>query len=320
MTYYSYSEKVIDLRTIYFNFKATLKLAGWVVTSSGTGSAGTYNASGDNIVAYTDFGSNSWFVVAHPTLDGYQRYLCFQMSTTNNTHQVRIKMAWDPYNSGSPSATVVPTSADQQILLGSGTDASPTYASLFSSSGSGPDQNIYCMAGDSTEKFSFYLFCYKNNAAPIDTSLQALVMMQRLNSNALDIDPYVYAAQSVPIFGTTTSDWGNAGSGQPFGWYKKGLSGSAFIRYPICYYGSDSSTSIPGQFGSNPYDTSITLLPMIFMRTTGGQTGIKGTAVNMHLSPTARGSLATGSVLFTRDKLYFGPHLVINHDGSSIRV
>ena len=320
MTYYSYSEKVTDIRTIYFNFKAALKLAGWVVTSSGTGTSGTYNASGDNILSATDFGSNSWFVAAHPTLDGYQRYFCLQFNSVTNPHQARIKMAWAPYSSGTPSATVVPTSADQQILLGSGTDAVPTYASIFPNGSSGPNQNVYCMAGDSTEKYSFYLFCYKSGTASTETYLQSLIMMQRLNANALDIDPYVYSAQSSPNFATTSSDWESSGNAQPFGWYKKGLAGAAFIRYPICYYGSDSGKSILGQFGSNPYDNSITLLPMIFMRTTGGQTGIKGTAINMNISPTGRGSLTTGSVLSNRDKIYFGPHLLINYDGSTIRV
>lgn len=321
MTYYSYSEKVTDLRTIYFNFKATLKLAGWVVTSSGTGTSGTYNATGDNILSATDFGSNAWFVAAHPTLDGYQRYLCFQFNSTVNPHSVRIKMAWAPYSSGTPSATVVPTSADQQILLGSGTDASPSYASLFTSINSGPDQNVYCMVGDSTEKYSFYLFCYKNNTAPTDTSLQALIMMQYLNStNTLDIDPYVYSAQNAPNFSSTASAWDGTTVTQPFGWYKKGLSGAAFIRYPICYYGPDGSGNILNQIGSNPYDSTINLMPMIFLRTTGGQTGIKGVAANMNVSPTSRGSLTTGSISTTRDRIYFGPHLLINYNGSSIRV
>ena len=321
MTYYSYSEKVTDLRTIYLGLKTALKQAGWVVTSSGTGTAGTYNSTGDAITLFTDFGPNAWYVAAHPTLDGYQRYFCFQIGSGSSVHQARIKMAWAPYSSGSPSATVVPESADQQILLGSGTDASPTYASLYSNSFSGPDQNVYCMAGDITEKFSFYMFSYKSNTAPVDTYLQALIMMQRLNStNALDIDPYVYSAQNAPTFSSSVSAWDSTTSAQPFGWYKKGLSGAAFIRYPICYYGSDSSSTIMGLIGSNPYDSSLNLLPMIFMRTTGGQTGIKGVAANMNVSPAGRGSLTTGSVVTTRDKLYFGPHLVINYNGSTIRV
>ena len=205
MTYYFYSEKITSQQEAFFNFKEKLKLAGWSITSSGTGTSGTYNATGDNIITAANLGIRGWYVASHPSLDGYQRYLCFQMGSSVTDGNARIKMAWAPYSSGSPNANTVPTSADEQVLLGSGTDAAPTAANLISSTVA--LNNIYISCGDVTEKYNFYLISYINVIAPTSDTINGIFLMQSLsNVNSLDIDPYVYhAIGGGPSFSTISN-------------------------------------------------------------------------------------------------------------------
>jgi len=111
--------------------KETLKLAGWTVPRSSDGT--TYNASGDQITsggsgANGMANSRAWFVVQSP--NGEHQW-CFQRGTSNNTSW-RVKVsALDGFTGGAPSATQVPSATDERLLHGSGTDASPTTATLF---------------------------------------------------------------------------------------------------------------------------------------------------------------------------------------------
>lgn len=85
------------------------------VTHGGTGAGGLNN-------------NHAWFRIQEP---GGVREWTFQRSTVNDT-QWRVKVsALDGFTGGSPGATQTPSAADENVVHGSGTDASPGYATLF---------------------------------------------------------------------------------------------------------------------------------------------------------------------------------------------
>lgn len=108
--------------------KFVLKLAGWTIKCSGTGTAGTYSASTDLIVNQgTSFGGmgviRSWWVAEDPA---GLRQLCGQ-TIVAGSNQSRLKFSKGAkFIGGSPNANTVPSAADEQVLHGSGTDASPS--------------------------------------------------------------------------------------------------------------------------------------------------------------------------------------------------
>lgn len=81
--------------------------------------------------------AGAWAVVrGRPFTDGqttYYREILFQVDGAGN-----VRILYSPratFVQGTPGAVRVPTASDQQILLGGGTDAAPTYAALFAAGG-----------------------------------------------------------------------------------------------------------------------------------------------------------------------------------------
>lgn len=121
--------------------KTQLKSAGWTVTSSSDGYS--YNASGDQITSggAGPGGMNNakaWFAIQMPSST---RSFCFQRQTTigaNTSYLWRVKYSYDAaFTTGSPGILQVPGAANEKVLLGGGTDASPTFAALFAQSTDG---------------------------------------------------------------------------------------------------------------------------------------------------------------------------------------
>lgn len=116
-----------------YAWKTLLKAAGWTVTTSSDGT--TYSAVADVITTGASganglANSKAWFVIANPAGPS----LCFQRSTSaNETWRVKFS-ARAGFTGGSPGATQVPSATDEgTAMLGSGTDASPGFATLFPS-------------------------------------------------------------------------------------------------------------------------------------------------------------------------------------------
>jgi hypothetical protein len=109
-----------------FNILDTLLDAGWTVSCSSDGT--TYNASGNQISSAGSgaggLNNNSaWFVVRDP---GGRREYAFQRGTTAGLWRVAFSEL-ARFTGGSPSATIVPTASDSQVIEGSGTEASPGF-------------------------------------------------------------------------------------------------------------------------------------------------------------------------------------------------
>lgn len=312
MSYFYFNSKYLNHISYFWNFKELLKQAGWVVTSSGTGTGGIYNPSGDSLINSTDFGIRSWYVASHPTLDGYQRHLCFQLGNSQTTGTGRIKIAWTTYSSGSPSANTTPTSSDEQILYGSGTDASPTMAGIMHATDL--NNNVYMSAGDVTEKYNFYFISYPNLTAPIANTTHTLFGMQYvMDADPLDIDPYIY----LNIFSMNNDSlFIQSGFYRALAWYRKGMIGSQWLGYCMSFFGggSDSNTLI-GKVGNDLYDNSVSVFPSIFARAFEVSSGIKGTTKDINFTLSTRDPLFTLSINGIRDKIYITNNIIINHSG-----
>lgn len=116
-----------------YELKNILTGSGWTVVSS---SNGTTFSAGDNITGTTSLaGSNRWFIVQEPTGVGGRQW-CFQRTSDNATWRVKISPL-NGFGGGSPSTTRVPSATDEGVIIGSGTDASPTGGQLL------PTDNTY---------------------------------------------------------------------------------------------------------------------------------------------------------------------------------
>lgn len=135
-----------------YALKTLAKAAGWTVPTSSDGT--TYSAVADVITTgSTGAGgmdnAKAWFVLANPAGPSF----CFQRSgTVNETWRVKYSGV-SGFSGGSPSATQVPSAADEgTAMLGSGSDASPSFATLFPSDGT----YRYNAGANSTAPREFY--------------------------------------------------------------------------------------------------------------------------------------------------------------------
>ena len=173
-----------------FIFKQTLKAAGWTVPSSSDGL--TYNASGDQITTSgTGAGglqnTRSWFRLRDP---GGRRELCIQYASISGSLQWRVKFSEvSRFTGGSPSATVTPTAADERVVWGGGTDASPTGSYIWSSISA----RVHVIA-NSTPIGGVYPFIAFCTITPGSTAIGGFMCMEPMapgSYDALDVSPVI---------------------------------------------------------------------------------------------------------------------------------
>lgn len=143
--------------TMMYAVKEGLKAAGWPTIASSDGT--TYNAAGDQITSgnagANGFGNTrAWWRGRDP---GGRREVTLQhvgVGAGVNGSNYRIKMSESArFSGGAPSATVTPSATDEQVLLGSGTDASPTGAGVSGNA----TQRVHVVA-DSSAVGNVYAF------------------------------------------------------------------------------------------------------------------------------------------------------------------
>lgn len=172
--------------------------AGW--TQIGSGDGFTYDNGSAGPVAGAASGatglanSNAWVRVRAPAVNqgsvsNQTREWLFQRGTDNRSWRFKYS-ASAGFSGGSPSATVVPTAIDQVVMLGAGTDASPTYnANWFHLDGV---YRWHIGAGGAAENYAFYAFSWTVGGT---TMLQAIgLFMDTMASGSFpstDVDPAV---------------------------------------------------------------------------------------------------------------------------------
>lgn len=280
--------------------KETLVSCGWILKGSGDGTSNFSNiatndgsSATDHITSTTIANTNrAWFRLRSPAIvaDGFFRELVFQYAPTGTAKvNLRIKYSLCPSNvgfeGGSPSATQVPTATDQTVVVGTGTDASPTgdriaypnnYALL----------NIVC---EQVSPFSFYVYGYDQGslAKPFTFAYEAL----KANTYPIsDADPYVFV---VTVFNDFSTEAGSV------------------VRGLFHYLGSkvmmNFTSAIAPATGVNNANNYDDLIPVSYYRLESdpAPNGFKGYARNI-LATTAlniRQTTDTYSVNVTRDRI-----------------
>jgi hypothetical protein len=257
-----------------FTLKQRLKAKGWIVKSSSDGT--TYSASADVITsggagANGLANNNAWFRIQMPTMDGVLRELTIQRGTGNTAWRVKYGAN---FTGGSPGATQTPSATDEQILLGGGTDALPTFGTWFGADGS---YYFHAVAGDAEDGYSFFTAAYPTAGGACNHGFAMDRMIQFVPG--ADADPYVLV-----IAGGATDPYNNGNLGVYGGtakaWHKKGLGGEGFVSVASQFY-FDSSGAVgaaPAGSNANPYTTKRDLLPVLWARAASqaDPDGVKG--------------------------------------------
>jgi len=164
-------------------FVEMLVSSGWTYKGSGDG-VGTFSTTGK---VFTGTGSgalgwnnaNAWARLQDPS--GTREFVIQHGSTLNGT----VKLVYSPaakFTGGSPSATVIPTAADEKYLLGvSGGAAQQLWPALLSSN----PNNFYGYAA-STAPYGFWF------ASSVSNAVQSGLALDPVKTPASDPDPYVW--------------------------------------------------------------------------------------------------------------------------------
>ncbi len=308
-----------------FAWKATLVAAGWTVMASGTGTSGSYNAAGDSIVTSANLNAaNAWFRLRAPDPgDGVRREYVVQRTTASTTYRIKYSpgagFTGAPGGGGSTDADTVPSSADERVVVGGGTDASPTGAVILPTDAT---YRWHVGAGGAADKHAWWAAALPIGGGALSAGWFLEAMLPNTYPSA-DLDPY---AQSFSTTAFNQTSWAGTvvrsvlGSGV----YKKGLAGEAWVAFSGCGWagGNTGGGSVPPtvfvatKIGSSPYNAKDDLMPLMWgRRSAQGSGGYKGMGAMLRLSGVLRTVGDTLTVATSRDRITFGP-LVLPWDGS----
>lgn len=267
-----------------------LLVSGWTKIRDADGT--TYSSTGVQVTTGASGAGGlgnalAWFVLRDP---GSRRQLCFQKASANNT-QWRIKFSESAgFSGGSPSGTQVPSATDEQVVLGSGTDASPTMATLFQAD-AGYRFHVVSESAVVTGS-NVYMFWFGTSTL-VTGVCETLFLLDGLRSgtyDSTDTSPMIlwcsYNATNGPLytwFGVSTPVSANNCKA----WFKHGLSGSgwqavvgsAFGAAAVGYPMPSTSGSV-GQWANDSYEGGIEIF---FARPTNNSTpnGPKGASAHL---------------------------------------
>jgi hypothetical protein len=327
--------EVVNGSEAIFKLKTVLKSAGWVVQKSSDGS--TYNASADEIThAASGAGgmenNYAWFVIRDP---GSSHEWCFQRGTANTTWRVKIS-SLDRFTGGSPDATTVSSATDEQLIYGSGTDASPTFGALFYT------DNLYrfhviaenTAVGSATPIYGFWAFSTKLAIGTPQTLIfqepMALGTFPELSSGTRaapvvgDPDPVIYGCRysstgvtfkADGLSGTGSWNGSTTANNTPKGWWRMNYGDEAFVEQASanfhCYTqatGKVAPVNSTSGIGSEIHSERDILFPAIIGRPLleGSNVGLKGTCENIKIKTLNRDypgtvALSSGAKVYAGD-------------------
>lgn len=275
---------------VLYAVKEGLKAETWTVPKSGDGASGFSN-SGDIITTATLMATNNaWFVVQMPASANPRISYCFQRVSSS------VWRAWqstDGFTGGSPSATVRPTASDEQQVLNNGT-TNPWPSFSYG------NQKMDLVTGNADTGFSFYMIM---KGVLFPGSIYGMIACDVLRDRADlitygDVDPSVTLIRT-DNFGSSAfvnndglNNIASASTGGQgiFGWYKKGLSGAAFVAFtPVLEAAYGVSNLDPVDDGMST--TATGLLPRTPVKYARGGSGVttpgrKGTSTLLsHINP-----------------------------------
>lgn len=288
-----------------FDLKTHLKSVGHTVKSSSD--ATTYNSTGDQITSGASGASgwannNAWVRIQSP--DGYREFT-IQRGTTNVLWRVKFSRA-AKFTGGSPDATHTPSATDEAIIIGGGTDASPTFATTFGTDG-GYRWNV---GADSAFPYTFWsgsfltgggnpvaVLCqeYFLAAEPTDGNLYMVV-------SGANANPFTNANLSLQTrtTGSTIRSLTTLAATSP--------TTNIDVAAAAYWFGNGTQLLYPDTGGvSNPITGKDEVLPILWARSAAvANPGYKGVGTMIKWTSLSRSTGDTLTVSTTRDRIVYG--------------
>jgi hypothetical protein len=318
------SEAIAGCCNAIFELKSALTGAGWTVKASGTGvNSASYSANSDLILSASQLNTaRAWFRIQMPSSN---REWTFQRSETvgaGNDVSWRIKVAPGGFNGVTPAGVIAtgsynstPAGSTENVVLGTGTDASPTAALYFVTTNAPTRAQIIV-----------------NNASPYDATMVSYVAgsgakqcmwftdaMLAGTYGANDTDPYVYGVHA------NTTNAGLAAIFSVEGTYQTAIiTGSIPSGYIVAaVYNVGGNVVIPGGLSTNPYTGQDEVFALTWMRRALASTvnysnpvsGQKGVSSLFLWCGTTRAVGSAYSLATTNDRFIYG-HVAIPWDGT----
>lgn len=285
-----------------FNLKTALKASGWTVTKSSDGV--TFNASGDQITTGTTGAGGmrvvkAWFVIQAPgAAFGFTRSFCIQNADATGQN-FRIKYSAAGFTGGSPAILVTPTATDEQVIVGAGTDAAPTFAGAFVTGyGTTVPARQQIMVNNASP-YEWYTVSQPQGGGDCNQVFAHDVMVTG-SFDTLDVDPYVILLKATSSIFSSGSFY-NTGT-VCWAWYRKGMTGPLFTQISANQYTVGSNEYV-NALGTNGYSSKDVVLPILYARTLVQLTavGLKGQSTLFRWVGNPRPSGDTLSVVSTSD-------------------
>jgi hypothetical protein len=289
-----------------FNLKTALKASGWTVTKSSDGV--TFNASGDQITTGTTGAGGmkvvkAWFVIRQPaaTFGSSREFLFQNADATGTSFRIKYSQA-SGFSGGSPAILVTPSAADETALLGAGTDAAPTFATLFPTNYGGSIPARQQILVNNAAPHEWYTSSQPQGGGDT-TNFLAMDVMVTGSFDVLDVDPYVLLiGQGASMFNVSNF---YSGEVTAKAWYRKGLSGALFTAISASQYVFGATGTLAVTLGTNGYNGKDVVLPILFARNLASTTavGLKGQSTLMKWVTNSRPAGDTLTVVSTSDNL-----------------
>lgn len=290
-------------------FRVAASVEGAAINTSSAGS-GTHT-----INPLTGWGNASaWGRIQDP---GGVKEFTFQM---NITAAATVRFKFSPsakFTGGSPSVSVTPSATDEVVLLGAGTDASPTFGGWFDTGTiATPNTVIYQGVALAAAPYGFWFASQVQGTSLVggsSPSKSSVLMLDPVTTVAEDTQPYVIYFDSGNGFSTfanaamgrdggiTTSSLTHwvatpatlPGTGGFFAYTDTTLAVASFRTVSTALYVAYTSANTPGASSLvagggatiasnllvNPFNGKNEMLPIAYLRANGSQTANSGIVV-----------------------------------------
>lgn len=272
-----------------WRFKEFLVTNGWSVARSGSGSGAAFSGSGDvhapgGPYAGTLDLADAWMELRQPATATPRRSICITHPTANSA-RIRLWYSSDGtgFTGGTPSATARGTAADEEGCVNTPSGTSDVVLG----------EMMDMIVGDAAEGHSFFVGSRRLYPQTNSPGHILILMLDVLtDAHVLDQDPAVFGQHfnASPFAGGSGAMHYQTSATQTGpcirGWYKKALTGAAFVVYPCVVWGTqeggfNSLAPMADDRLSIRSDGPIDDMPILYWR--GGSThtterGRKGTS------------------------------------------
>ncbi len=278
--------------------------APWTVPTSGD--ASVYAQSGNVIASAASLVPGAWLVLRSPAYyvspsSTTPRYLEYALQRGSAANLWRIKRSVRAgFTGGSPGPERTPSATDEVVLLGGGTDASPTYAALL------PTDATYRLQACGLESaIGFYLLCYPiGGGQPTAIWWLDPIVNPPVDAGELSFDPDPWVSYLATTSACRAVSLGGEAAG-PKAWLKYGAVDAAWVTTPAMlgavYDASDVlRVAMPAGLPTNPWTGDYEDAQLRYVR----RAALGGTCGDKRLGSLARWcgtSLTTGTILSGRD-------------------